>query len=199
MNQLSPTTFELSARVICTDGPCGHLVAFVVDPDPHTLTHLAVLPAHHRARPRLVARAWASTDTTGAIRLDCDIARWQSFDELKETELVRGGGAPERYALSPTAAQGAVPTPMPRAERVTRLMVHDRLPEGEVLLDHHTRVDVDGRGRRRLRGLVIDPHTGHIFEALAGGYPALHNFADPVDVDDAARIDSAGVHVVTGS
>jgi hypothetical protein len=115
------TQFTVGDEASCSDGPCGKVRRFVIDPGTETVTHLVIEPKHGDQPGRLVPMDLIDT-TTGAIRLRCTIAEFNNLDPAEERDLVQT--ADIGYAMPGGPPAGIPQTPV--------FIVEDVVPVGEI-------------------------------------------------------------------
>jgi hypothetical protein len=163
--------YEIGSHVSCSDGDCGELTRVVIDPLARALTHLVVEPRHDGARGRLVPVDLVESD--GAeIRLRATLSEFEALEPAVETELlppadpaVWGYGAGQVLALpyfglgmSPGMGMGIPPGPA--------VVLHDRVPVGEVEVRRGAHVAATDGDIGAVRGLVVDAKDHHVTHFL---------------------------------
>jgi sporulation protein YlmC with PRC-barrel domain len=167
------TQFAIGAKVRCSDGSCGEVRRFVIDPAAETVTHLVVQPGHRREAARLVPVDLVEA-TAGEVRLRCTRAEFDQLEHAEERHLVEsaGGGdflggvvesaSGEGYAragLGPLIDIG--PQPVHR-----KTILEDVVPRGEMQLRPGASVHaVDGE-IGRVQGFLVDPDDHQVSHVL---------------------------------
>jgi sporulation protein YlmC with PRC-barrel domain len=85
------TQFTIGAEANCSDGECGEVRRFIIDPATQTVTHLVIEPKHGHEPGRLVPVDLIES-TTGGIRLRCTLAEFGHLEHADETDMVEGTG-----------------------------------------------------------------------------------------------------------
>src|SRR5947209_8407138 len=65
------TELRLNARVVCADGPAGHLTDLILDPTSDQVTHLVVEVKGFGRPQHLVPVTLVQTTSTREVRLQC--------------------------------------------------------------------------------------------------------------------------------
>lgn len=170
--------FRLGAQVVASDGDCGRLTRFIIDPVAHALTHLVVTPRHHRGLGRLVPVELVEDDGD-PIRLRGTTADFQALDDAEETQLLPvsgdewGSGGGQVYSLpyyGLGVAGGIGAGGMGVAElghhRTRQTIESDRVPVGEVEVRRGDHVHATDGWIGSVQGLVIDPTDHHVTHVL---------------------------------
>lgn len=181
--------FAIGASVECEDGPCGVVSRVVVDPVRRAVTHLVVEPQHQHALARLVPVATAQVGEGGAVRLDCTIAELGALPHVQETEFLPSPGPWMGYP-------GDSILTWPYYASVPPMVVHERLPPGEVEIRRGERIHAADGAVGRVEGVVVDAAAAHqITHVLVqeGHLWGKRDVAIPAGAVE--RIDEEGVHV----
>jgi sporulation protein YlmC with PRC-barrel domain len=149
------TQFTIGAEASCSDGPCGEVRRFVIDPATEAVTHLVIEPKHGDETGRLVPMDLIDT-TTGAIRLRCTIAEFNNLDPSEERDLAQVAGI--GYAMP-----GGPPTGIPGP---VQYVVEDVIPVGEVEVSPGDPVHATDGEIGRVQGFLVDPGDHRVTHVL---------------------------------
>jgi hypothetical protein len=175
MNRTSD--FTIGSDVSSSDGVCGTLTGVVVDPLTVSLTHLVVVPRHHREMvARLVPVDLVDTMDTveSGIRLRCSTAEFDALEPAEERRFVSGApgqwsyGQDQMYSLPYYSMSQMGPRiPMGMGLPGGRpSYTYDRLPKGEVEVGRGEHVHATDGTIGHVKGLVIDPGDDHVTHVL---------------------------------
>lgn len=178
---------DIGARVACTDGVAGEVVAIVADPVARTVTHLGVEPEHRPGLARLVNVELVSAAIPGAVELSCTLSTFQDLPAFRDVDFVPY--VPDSGDVGATVAWPYVALP----DRVVPLLV-DRVPAGEVEVRRGDRVHARDGSIGRVEGLVVDRER-HITHVLLeeGHLWGRKEVAIPIAAVEV--VDEAGIHV----
>jgi sporulation protein YlmC with PRC-barrel domain len=160
-------TLVIGSDAVCSDGYRGEVLAAVIDPAAHTVTHIVVEPKGRQGLARLVPldRVDASSDQ---IRLGCTEEEFKELEAAEETlaEFVPGYPGPVqllpagwRDAGGPTADGGAI-LRIPEKETI------DIVPSGEVEEHRGDHVHASDGDVGQVRALRIDPGSRQVTHVL---------------------------------
>jgi sporulation protein YlmC with PRC-barrel domain len=149
------TPFEIGAEADCSDGPCGVVSRFIIDPGTKTATHLVIEPKHGHEPGRLVPMDLIDS-TTGGIRLRCTIAEFGHLEHAEETEMVEGTGLG-------TGMPGGPPMGIPQA---TQVVFEDVVPVGEVEVSPGEPVHATDGEIGHVQGVLLDPNDHQVTHVL---------------------------------
>jgi uncharacterized membrane protein len=151
----------MSAKVECTDGPCGESTAIIVNPVTQEVTHFVVQDATSPAKvQRLVPVEQISKTTQATIHLRCTKAELASMEPFVETHYVldeeradythwTGGDVwQEPYATPDGADYTAV--------------AEERVPAGELAIHRGAKVEASDGHIGEVGEFLVDPGSGHI-------------------------------------
>jgi hypothetical protein len=93
----------VGAPVECTDGPCGELVALVIDPAKKTITHYVVRVKSDGVE-RMVPTELVGASTPDKLELQCTQAELNELESFTRDELLA------EYLPDPSATNSATPT-----------------------------------------------------------------------------------------
>jgi hypothetical protein len=116
------TQFKVGAEASCSDGSCGEVRRFIIDPATEAVTHLVIGPKHGDEPGRLVPMDLIDT-AAGAITLRYTTAEFNRLERAEETELVEGAGL--GIGGMPGGSPAGIPGP-------TQVWVQDLVPVGEI-------------------------------------------------------------------
>jgi hypothetical protein len=184
---LRPATYEIGATVTCSDGPGGELSRIVIDPIRRSVTHLIVEPHHRHALARLVPVDLAES-RKHHLQLRCTRAQLHDLQYAQETEFL---------PVDPwmAAYPGDDVLVWPYYAPAETVVMHERLPLGEVEIRRGEHIHASDGVIGRVHGLVADPADQHLTHVLVeeGHLWAAKDVAIPVGALD--RVDAEGVHV----
>jgi PRC-barrel domain len=149
------TPFEIGAEADCSDGPCGVVRRFIIDPGTKTITHLVIQPKHGHEPGRLVPMDLID-NTTGGIRLSCTIAEFGHLERAEETEMVQG-------ADLGTGMPGGPPMGIPQP---TQVVVQDIVPLGETEVTAGEPVHATDGEIGHVQGFLVDPDDHRMTHVL---------------------------------
>ena len=172
--------YSIGSAVSCSDGVCGTLTRVIVNPVRQTLTHLVVEPDGDAEAARLVPVELVDPDTpVDAIALLCNRQQFDGLGLAQTEEFipaqddVLGYGAQNTLWLPYFALGGLAASPFPGpteipafANAAPREVTEDRVPAGETEIRRSQPVQATDGDIGRVRGLVVDPGTGHITHIL---------------------------------
>lgn len=167
--------YLIGAEVLASDGEfCGELRRVIIDPVAQALTHLVVAPKHHVGLGRLVPIELVET-SGDRICLGCTAARFHKLDDAEDIELVPASSNPWGYQSGQAdawpyyglgmSAPGVGPGEMGVGGGPGPI-VTDRVPLGEVQVQHGDRVHASDGWIGAVQGLVIDPADHHVTHVL---------------------------------
>lgn len=175
MNRTSD--FTIGSDVSSSDGVCGKLTGVVVDPLTVSLTHLVVVPKHHREMAaRLVPVDLVDPVDTieSGIRLRCSGSEFHALEPAEERRFVSGApgqwsyGQDEMFSL-PYYSMGQMGPTIPMRMRLPGgrpSSTYDRLPKGEVEVGRGEHVHATDGTIGHVRGLLVDPGDDHVTHLL---------------------------------
>jgi hypothetical protein len=163
------TVLRLGSPVRCADGLFGELADLIVFDRARRVTHLVVVPHHHRSQARLVPlELMAPPARPGReVVLRCTVDQLRARPVVQEYAYLRLGETPprdsdewdvgiEEIVVVPWQRYGALQLE-PLGEDPLVTVSYDRIPNGAVEVRHMSEVSTaDGRPIGRLGGLVID-------------------------------------------
>jgi sporulation protein YlmC with PRC-barrel domain len=149
------TQFTIGAEASCSDGPCGEVRRFIIDPGTEAITHLVIEPKHGHDPGRLVPVDLIDSTTDG-IRLRCTIAEFGHLEHAEETELAEqeslGGSMP-----------GGPPMGIPHP---TQVVYQDVVPVGEVEVSPGDPVHATDGEIGHVQGFLVDPNGHRVTHVL---------------------------------
>ena len=160
--QATDVEYRFGTSAECADARCGELSRFVIDPTGPRITHLVIEPHHHHALARLVPFERTSVDDRG-IRLGCSRVEYETFEPAEEIDVLPSE-QPTGYA--PTGMFG--PVLLPYSSPVQTFIVHESIPDGGIELTRSARVRFGHIRFCHLHGLIANPTTGRVTEAIVG-------------------------------
>ncbi len=198
------TTFEIGAKVRCTDGVCGKLLSVVVDPIARAATHIVVEPEHRWGLGRLIPldQVMSTPEGGGDVQLRCTLEEFERFESAEETEFITAEGPAFGY-------QGTVLT-LPYyglglgrpglddfGGNAPQPIVYDKLPVGEVAVRRGQPVDATDGHIGKVQGLVIDRADGHVTHVLLqeGHLWGKREVALPISAVASVGTEGAGVRL----
>jgi sporulation protein YlmC with PRC-barrel domain len=198
------TTFEIGAKVRCTDGVCGKLLSVVIDPLARAVTHIVVEPEHRWGLGRLVPldQLASAQGAAGELQLRCTLEEFERYESAEETEFITAEGAEFGYAGNVLSLPyyglglgrpglddfgGNAPQPI----------VYEKLPVGEVAVRRGQPVDATDGRIGKVQGLVIDRADGHVTHVLLqeGHLWGKREVALPISVVESVGAEGAGVRL----
>ncbi len=198
------TTFEIGAKVRCTDGVCGKLLSVVVDPIARAVTHIVVEPEHRWGLGRLIPldQVASTRDGGGDVLLSCTLEEFERFERAEETEFITAEGAAfgvqgnvlalPYYGLGlgrPGLDDFGGNAPQP--------IVYDKLPVGEVAIRRGQPVDATDGRIGKVQGLVVDRADGRVTHVLLqeGHLWGKREVALPISAVESVGTEGAGVRL----
>ncbi len=166
--------FTIGSEVACSDGVCGELTRVVVDPVARALTHLVVEPTHRQGAGRLVPIGLVDPTATD-LRLRCTMPEFEALEDADETEFVPGAPGDLGYADGQMLSQPYFVLGIGTSGVVgaagsigagPHLIVHHRVPVGEVEVRRGAHVRATDGDIGRVRGLLVDPGDHHVTHVL---------------------------------
>jgi sporulation protein YlmC with PRC-barrel domain len=167
------TLFTIGAEARCRDGYCGEVIRVVMDPLTRTVTHLVVEPEHRQGLGRLVPLELVETerkdtavndaatkDSATGIRLSCTLAAFEQLEAAEATLFYPGGIDTAGYGPGQALAWPYFGSTMGLG------LGTDSIPVGEVAVRRGQPVRATDGDIGRVRGLVINPHDGHVTHVL---------------------------------
>lgn len=172
--------FTIGATVSCIDGDCGEIRRVIVDPDADAVTHIVVEREHREAEGRLVPLGIVDA-TSGAVRLRCTMAEFETLDRAEQTQFIEGTGGYAGYGpgqvryLPYIGAGGGMGLGMAGGMAMgealgdsipPRTIIRDTVPLGEVEIRRDEPVRATDGDIGKVQGLVIDPGSRRITHVL---------------------------------
>ena len=149
------TQFKVGAEASCSDGPCGEVRRFIIDPATEAVTHLVIDPKHGKEPGRLVPMDLIDT-ATGAITLRCTIAEFEHLDPAEEWESA------ESASLG-----GDMPGGPPMGiSRPVQFVVQDVFPVGEIEVAAGDPVHATDGEIGRVQGFLVDSGDHRVTHVL---------------------------------
>jgi hypothetical protein len=147
---------RLGAPTDCSDGTCGRLTRFVLDPASRILTHVVVEPADGPMLARLVPMDLVA-DAGDRLVLNCTGAQWRRLEYSEDVDFT---GPPADHSwgsliLWPLTEGGGAHLPI----------VIERLPAGEIEISEANHIRATDGHVGRVDGLVVDSHS-HVTDVL---------------------------------
>jgi sporulation protein YlmC with PRC-barrel domain len=149
------TQFTIGAEAYCSDGECGDVRRFIIDPATQTVTHLVIEPKHGNEPGRLVPVDLIDS-TTGGIRLRCTIAEFGHLEHADETDMVEPTGLG-------IGMPGGPPMGIPQAAQV---VFQDVVPLGETEVTPGEPVHATDGEIGQVQGFLVDPDSHHLTHVL---------------------------------
>jgi sporulation protein YlmC with PRC-barrel domain len=149
------TQFTIGAEASCSDGPCGVVRRFIIDPATEVVTHLVIEPKHRYEPGRLVPMDLIDT-TTGAIRLRCTLAEFGYLEIAEERELVEPTGLGIGMPGGPPMG---IPDP-------AQIVVEDVVPVGEIEVVPGDPVHALDGEIGHVQGFLLDPDDHRVTHVL---------------------------------
>lgn len=164
--------YTIGEEVTCRDGVCGDLRRVVIDPVARALTHLVVEPKHRPGLGRLVPIDLVDATAEGTF-LRCSAAEFEALEDAEEAHFLpepgEGMGYAEGQVLEwPYYGLGAGGMGGVTGMGLTspQVIIHDRVPVGEVEVCRGEHVHASDGNIGRVQGLVIDPKDHHVTHVL---------------------------------
>ncbi len=168
----------ICAKIYTTDGECGRLSNWVLDPDTKSVTHLVVAGKDHSHTEHLVPIEIVLEAAPRKIWLRGNCQAVNALPEFIQTDYLRQaipyyGGYAEPFR-SPAAS---IPV------MVTVPVKHRLLPPGELALDRRARVKATDGKVGRVDEFVVDASNGEVTQLLLrqGHLWAQRDVAIPVE------------------
>jgi sporulation protein YlmC with PRC-barrel domain len=157
----------IGANVSCNDGPCGKVTRLIVDPETRAVTHLVIDPKHRGERTRLVPIDRVD-ETAGGIRIRCTMAEFGKFDPAEEEDLLPSdsGGPLYNPDMAQFGGRQGLSMANLRLNDGATVGTHNTVPTGEVDVRRGEPVWATDGEIGKIRGLVIDPGSGHVTHVL---------------------------------
>jgi hypothetical protein len=149
------TQFTIGAEASCSDGECGDVRRFIIDPATQTVTHLVIEPKHGNAPGRLVPVDLVES-TTGGIRLRCTMAEFGHLEHADETDMVEGTGVGIGMHDGPPMG---IPQP-------TQVVFQDVVPLGETEVTPGEPVHATDGEIGHVQGFLVDSDTHRLTHVL---------------------------------
>ena len=149
------TQFTIGAEATCSDGECGEVRRFIIDPATQTITHLVIEPKHGHEPGRLVPVELIDS-TTGGIRLRCTIAEFGHLEHADETDMVEG-------ADLGIGMPGGPPMGIPQP---TQVVFQDVVPPGEIEVTPGEPVHATDGEIGHVQGFLVDPDNHRLTHVL---------------------------------
>ena len=149
------TQFTIGAEAKCSDGECGEVRRFIIDPVKQTVTHLVIEPKHGHEPGRLVPVDLIDS-TTGGIRLRCTIAEFGNLEHAEETDLVEGAGLG-------IGIPGGPPMGIPQP---TQVVFQDVIPLGDTEVTPGEPVHATDGEIGQVQGFLVDPDSHRLTHVL---------------------------------
>lgn len=149
------TQFTIGAEANCSDGRCGEVRRFIIDPATEAVTHLVIEPKH-RGEPGRLVPVDLIDGTAGVIRLRCTIAEFDNLDPAEETELVEGAGLG-------IGMPGGPPMGIPQP---TQVVFQDVVPVGDIEVAPGEPVHATDGEIGQVQGFLVDPSDHHMTHVL---------------------------------
>jgi sporulation protein YlmC with PRC-barrel domain len=160
---MSGKMFDLtiSARIYTTDGECGRLTNWVLDPESKTVTHLVMAGKDIRHTEHLVPieLVLEATPQKVLLRGNCQVVH--ALPEFTETEYRRQMIPYYDGYYEPFRNQ---PAPIP--VMVTVPVKHRLVPPGELAVDRRARVKATDGQVGRVDEFVVDASNGDVTQLL---------------------------------
>lgn len=147
---------SIGANVECTDGMAGETTHLIVDPESNEVTHYVVKEEARPHAERLVPVDLEIESTPVLIKLSCTLAEFTDMAPFSYTEV---------YETEPRAFSESGSFSMAAADR-TFVVDRTRVPEGELAVSLHSKVEAKDGVVGRVDGLLIDEETGEITHLL---------------------------------
>jgi sporulation protein YlmC with PRC-barrel domain len=175
--------YTIGSAVSCSDGVCGTLSRVIVDPVGRTLTHLVVEPDSGPDDARLVPVGLVDPAAPAeTIALRCDRAQFDGLEYAQVEEYIPAENDGLGYGVQntlwlpfyPLGGVSAAPLPTPGSHSAfsdlsdaePRTVTEERVPVGEVQVRRGQSVHATDGDIGRVRGLAVDPATGHVTHVL---------------------------------
>jgi hypothetical protein len=149
------TQFTVGAEASCSDGPCGVVRRFILDPATEKVTHLVIDPKHGHEPGRLVPIGLIDT-AAGAIRLRCTRAEFDNLDPAEEWDSAEVAGL-----------GGSMPGgPHMGIAQPVQFVVQDVFPEGEIEIAPGDPVHALDGEIGQVQGFLVDPGDQRVTHVL---------------------------------
>ncbi len=142
----------IDAEVDCTDGPCGQVTHIVLFPGTEQVTHLVVREHSLTNADHLVPVELVSESSPERIQIQCSKDKLSSMDGFIQDEFIPMSMPSPSYMLWPASIM----------ETAVVTLEHEKVPQGEVAIDHRCRVETRDGHVGRVDELLIDQATGRI-------------------------------------
>lgn len=163
--------FPIGVEVVCTDEVCGNLARVVIDPVARKVTHLVVDPKDLVGAARLVPLALVEPDSDAA-RLSCSLHEFQKLEPADVTKFlsgVNGGlgyGSDEAWVLPYYGLASFGELGINLGVSAPGYAVFDRVPPGEIEVQHGDAVYARDGSIGKVQGVVIDPRDNKMTHVL---------------------------------
>lgn len=147
----------MNAKVLCSDGWCGHTTCIIVDPISQKITHVVVKERKSPHTERLVPEHLILESTPETIRLGCNTETFSTIDEFIELRFIHN----QLPVYTPVGVSTAV-WPYVAAEDVTIVSKEERIPPGELAIHRGTKVEASDGPVGRVDEFLVDPTDGKI-------------------------------------
>ena len=163
----------VGAPVECTDGPCGELVALVIDPAKKTITHYVVRVKSDGVE-RMVPTDRLAASTPGKLELQCTQAELNDMESFTRDELLAEylpDPSQTNYSYAYYYGMG-IPDVVPPDPQFVHVQ-SDRVPHGEVELREGTPVHASDGHVGSVKTVVVTDNVITHF-VLEGGHVGSH-------------------------
>jgi sporulation protein YlmC with PRC-barrel domain len=146
---------SISAKVNCTDGPCGESVHVILKPTTEEITHVVVNNGLFPATEYLVSMDYIEESTPELIRLNCtraELSKMQVFDQVEFIPSEITGFAAGPYMMWPYY--------YPEAGFVQ--FDNEHIPANELAIRRETTVEATDGIVGRVDEFLINPENDHI-------------------------------------
>jgi sporulation protein YlmC with PRC-barrel domain len=149
------TQFTIGAEANCSDGECGEVRRFIIDPATQAVTHLVIEPKHGHEPGRLVPVDLIESTTSG-IRLRCTMAEFGHLEHADETDMVEGTGLGIGMPGGPPMG---IPSP-------AQVVFQDVVPLGETEVSPGEPVHATDGEIGQVQGFLVDPDSHRLTHVL---------------------------------
>jgi uncharacterized membrane protein len=151
----------MSAKVECTDGPCGESTAIIVNPVSQEVTHFVVRDATSPGKvQRMVPVAQISKTAQATIHLRCTKAELANMEPFVETHYVLDE---ERADYTHWTGGDVWQEPYATPEGADYTAVaEEHVPVGELAIHRGAKVEASDGHIGEVGEFLVDPASGHI-------------------------------------
>lgn len=148
---------SINASVHCPDGPVGHIISVIINPQDQNVTHLVVETKTFPKEARMVPVNLVAEATPTTINLKCKRADVGKLDQFFEHEFVKVNMPMLKYA-----PLSYVVWPYAEPETNYTDIIHEHIPPGELAVRRGAEIDATDGPVGKVDAFLIDPQYGNI-------------------------------------